>query len=167
MLGWQRWFLKKEFGNGANKSIIATYIFFLFGFGLLSIWYFKSANNLWLWMYGCSDLAAHYGEAISLVDKGMNPAIAIILLVSFAIATIMCLYKRTQIGWLSLIVFPSLFLSFKHGFIRQDGHEAIFFIYFLVVFSLIGLASRSPKVAVACSGSLRFIVFLYLVRWQS
>ena len=63
----------------------------------------------------------------------------------------------------TLFLAVPLFISFKHGFVRQDEHVINFFCFFLVVLALISLNHNLDKVS---APRVTQLVILLLITWQ-
>ena len=138
---------KLEFGKRSLPSIMATYITLLVSLITVVILFFHSFNNFSLWLLGSWEIAKGYGESMGLPINSIAMQRGIFLLILTLIAIAILLWKRTQLGYLSLISLGGLLISFKHSFIRQ---QVPFFLLYLGLISIVGLACRESRTAYKC-----------------
>ncbi|HEY9871595.1 MAG TPA: hypothetical protein V6D08_20730 [Candidatus Obscuribacterales bacterium] len=142
------WRLK--FGRQANRFCMATCLSYMVTFAAFSAVYFKSIGNLWAWVRGSIETAVAHSETMSLVDHSIVPVLGLSLLCALLAATAVLVWQRTEVGLLAVTAIGSIFIAFKHSFIRQDQHVIQFFLFSMAVISMIGLSCRRPKAAYAC-----------------
>ncbi len=118
--------------------------------GLFIIFYLlynQSLSGILSYLKGGYEISAGYNVAMSLRGERRR---ALLLVIIFAVAyftLILQLYKTRQKSFfLSLMCIPSIFIGFKHGFVRQDGHEMFFFTFTLVVLGLLFLFTELKNI---------------------
>jgi hypothetical protein len=97
-----------------------------------AVWLFCGQNPLHLWAYcrNSWDVSQGYAEAMATPGKGFDVGLA-------AVSMILAVYLLGLAAWRNrrsvfhvttvLLLGPGLFLGWKHGLIRHDGHPFIFF----------------------------------------
>lgn len=101
------------------------YLFYTtYGLSLLLVILFSSPS-LVAYIKGSLEITSGYSSAMGIVGSYQHVWIAITILV-FVLTFLASGFYRNDIGF-SLSLSVLLFLSFKHGFVRQDSHELIFF----------------------------------------
>ncbi len=137
-----------QFGKRANLLLVASYTSLAITFALFSTIFLKSYSNLWSWLAGSFAIASGYSVSQTLQDPDAPIAIGATLLIAFVIVTALLLWKKNSNGFLTLIALASVYLAFKHSFIRQDpGHEHFLFLWLMTVTSIIGLACNGRRTA--------------------
>jgi hypothetical protein len=98
----------------------------------LAVWLFCGQNPLHLWAYcrNSWEVSQGYAEAMATPGKGFDVGLA-------AVAMVMAVFLLGLAAWRNrrsvfhvmtvLLLGPGLFLGWKHGLIRHDGHPFIFF----------------------------------------
>lgn len=126
----------------------------LFAFAYLI--YNPSLHDLVQYIRAGYEISSGYSVAMSSVGKWYNIYLAAIFTAAY-IYIIIRLYKSGQpTFWHSLAFIVPLFVSFKHGFVRQDGgHLFIFFSTAIMIIGLLLLFSdlRLPK--------MKGIIYIY------
>ena len=87
------------------------------------------------YLTGCWEISSGYSSAMSIIGNKTELVLAISVI--FLIVCIMIFVAREGYVNLSLSFLFVLFLSFKHGFVRQDGHVVVFAIVAPLVASLL------------------------------
>ncbi|MFZ0929540.1 MAG: hypothetical protein WAN11_13120 [Syntrophobacteraceae bacterium] len=109
--------------------------------------YNPSFTDMLAYLRGSFELSSEYSVAMSMSVPGRWYEIyfAFIFAIAYLFVSIR-LYRSGQPSfWLSLAFLPSLFLAFKHGFVRQDVHVTIFFVAALFITALLLLFSDLRK----------------------
>ncbi|MFZ0926997.1 MAG: hypothetical protein WAN11_00240 [Syntrophobacteraceae bacterium] len=90
--------------------------------------YNPSFTDMLAYLRGSFELSSGYSVGMSLPGEWYEIYFAFIFAFAYLSISIR-LYRSGQPSfWLSLAFLPSLFLAFKHGFVRQDEHVIIFFV---------------------------------------
>jgi hypothetical protein len=109
--------------------------------------YNPSFTDMLAYLRGSFELSSGYsvGMSTSVPGRWYEIYFAFVFVTAYLFVSIK-LYRSGQPSfWLSLAFLPSLFLAFKHGFVRQDGHVTIFFIAALFITALLLLFSDLRK----------------------
>jgi len=138
-----------------------------------------TAASLWLtlpswdalqkFLRACWDLLSGY-SAMSQVGPVLELVAALATLV--AIGFLLCLPAKPQVSrFFTLLLGPSLLISIKHGFVRQDDHIVNFFCFAALAVGLIALyadfASWRKYVALAVMFVMPIICLPHLVSYQN
>jgi hypothetical protein len=117
--------------------LLTTYFIFL-----ISIWIVTGQDiyNLVNYFYNGIEISNGYTEALSYPGPGWQVFLGIFCLCIF-IFTIIPSAKESKKNVLVFLLLNLgiLLVSFKHGFIRQDGHQLIFFQICLLLFLLLSI----------------------------
>ena len=133
----------QDFKNRQNiiKNLYKLSIFTVTTFWSASIYLdglSKSNASLIKYLKGCLEISSGYSSAMSIVNSPWEVIYAILQIVLILIILIkLSKNKQNSLGY-SLVIAFITWITFKHGFIRQDGHILIFvkFIPLLVFLSL-------------------------------
>jgi hypothetical protein len=107
--------------------------------------YNPSFTDMLAYLRGSLELSSEYSVGMSVRGRWYEIYFAFIFVTAYLFVSIH-LYRSVQPSfWLSLAFLPSLFLAFKHGFVRQDGHVTIFFVAALFITGLLLLFSDLRK----------------------
>lgn len=99
------------------------------------------ADLLRYWQAGL-DISSGFNVAMSLPGSDFDLIIALGILLIYAGLAVDLAARRDPAFYTALIFPAALFMAFKHGFVRQDGHSLIFFSSALLVCGLVGLSLR-------------------------
>ncbi|MBK9171205.1 MAG: hypothetical protein IPM24_27615 [Bryobacterales bacterium] len=121
------------------------------------IWNFSSTADFLDWLRMGWDISAYYGEAMSLPGNTR-----VLGLAAAAMAALASLAGSRPLRMAILPFLPSLALSFKHGFMRQDGHTVAFFGYATAVCALLLLAAARKRDTVHLAAVCCFCTLLTL-----
>ncbi len=146
-----------ELGPAALRPVVATAVSLSASSALLLVVYLRSLQNAVLWIMGSIQIAAGYNDSMGIIDPHGPLMLALAILALAAAFTIVLLLRRHQVGYLLMVSMAGLLLSFKHSFVRQDAHQALFFAFLLINICALGFACRQAKSAWACA--LAFVVF--------
>jgi hypothetical protein len=106
------------------------------GYGLT----LRSVQGLATYLKSSVEISSGYNFAMSIAGTKVALLAAFEALALFAIALALLAARDLRISrFLGLILAGPLFVSFKHGFVRQDLHVAIFFGFVAVALSLVVL----------------------------
>lgn len=111
---------------------------------LFTAWYLlynPSLTDMFSYIKGSFEISSAYSVSMSLPGKWYEIYFASIFIVAYIYLIIKLYRSKQQLFWISLSFVPVLFLGFKHGFVRQDGHVIVFFSTSIFVFTLILLFS--------------------------
>lgn len=123
-----------------KNSIKYLYVFFLTYLTLLLFYIkflFLNLNNFFAWFTTSLEIATGYGNAMQIINSYHHLFFSLIIITIFISLLIISAQKDKNTFKNLLLTLPILFFSFKHGFIRQEGHHTLEFFIFVVY--LIGL----------------------------
>jgi hypothetical protein len=108
--------------------------------------YNPSFADMLAYLRGSFEISSEYSVGMSVLDRWYVIYFAFIFITAYLFVSIH-LYRSEQPSfWLSLAFLPTLFLAFKHGFVRQDGdHVYFFFVAALFILGLLLLFSDLRK----------------------
>lgn len=104
-------------------------------------------HNLLRWLRASLEITSGYSTAMSIVGPKAELVIGLIAASVYLILVLLLKRMKSNLFYASLIPIVALFLSFKHGFVRQDGHVIIFFTFLLATTSILLLAAGTAKEA--------------------
>jgi hypothetical protein len=137
------WLLAKQ--HGALKIAVTVFGSYLVAFAVFAALCLHSIPNVVAWVTRSMDLSDGFQSAQSIYGSH------IFLLLAFASAIVYAFIVLCFFRWKSdlrgaLVVFvPAIFLAFKHGFVRADGHARNFFPFILALVSVLVLFVTSRK----------------------
>lgn len=117
--------------------------------GMLWITAGQEINNFPQFIYNGLEITSGYSDAMAIGGPSWQISIAIITLISIASIFIIKVLKRDY----NLITFlvinlGILFVSFKHGFVRQDLHVLNFYYVYLLIFGLLLIINNKKTLRV-------------------
>jgi hypothetical protein len=104
----------------------------LYLLSLTAVWLFCGQNALHLWAYcrNSWEVSAGYGDAMAMSGEALDVGLAVVTM-SLAVFLLLLAAWRNRRSVVHLmcvlLLGPGLFLGWKHGLIRHDGHPFIFF----------------------------------------
>jgi hypothetical protein len=121
-----------------------------------------SVQSVLNYLRGSAEIIRGYSAAMSMAGSRMELVSA-----SEAVAALVVLLwlqaasaPRVARFYVLLLAIP-LFVSFKHGFVRQDGHVINFFCFVALALALVSLTVNLDK-----AGALRVVPILFFIIWQ-
>ena len=127
-------------------------------------WTFRFAPaTVGAYLSSAAEISSGYSSAMAL--PGPRIEIAAALLVGAAIIAVGILAARERKPELLALACVALFLPWKHGFVRQDGHVIAYFACAAVLAALLGLVVRRPS-AVRFAG-LTAAAALFMFAWST
>lgn len=149
------------FQSEYKRSILEIGIFCAF---FLLIWVFcqQSISNIPSFISAMLSFSSGYNEAMAIYEKHYLTAVGLTLLITYSFFVIKNYLTLSEDAWYrkyakSLILLLTLFIAWKHGFVRADGHMLIFLQYCLLVAPLYILTPNKK-----CDGTNKFGWLLYL-----
>jgi len=122
-----------QLGKRNVKQAIVISIYYLAA--LLALWFFsgQQLENFLPWIKGSLQIAGGYTGAMTIVPK-KGVLFLCVLAGSLYFAVVIVVFRTARLRLSSigvaLVTTAYVFLSWKHGFVRADGH-VVFFIFFL------------------------------------
>jgi hypothetical protein len=106
---------------------------------------FHSVGNFTAWLRVSSQFADGYSVAMSMVGRDAQVVLGLgcALLCAIWVAVLRRSDKHTTLMAAALV--PALFLAFKRGFVRQDGHMFTFFTFLALAMALLLLHLRATR----------------------
>ncbi len=132
---------------------------------VLAVWLFCGQNPLHLWAYcrNSWEVSQGYGEAMAVSGETFDVGLAVATMSLAVLLLSLAAWRRRRSVFhvtTVLLLGPGLFLGWKHGLIRHDGHPFIFFGMAMFVALLLprllepntsGLTGMAPGCLLACS----------------
>ncbi|MFQ6334519.1 hypothetical protein [Methylophilus sp. 3sh_L] len=125
------------FQSEYKRSILEVGIFCAF---FLIIWVFcqQSINNILPFISAMLSFSSGYNEAMAIYEKHYLTVIALILLITYSSFVIKNYVIQAKDAWYrkyskALMLLLTLFIAWKHGFVRADAHMLIFLQFCLLV----------------------------------
>ena len=130
----------------------------------IGLWIMPSASAILLYFRGGVDLSSAYSAAMSYGAQHVEILSA--LEATAVLVALWCLHAAASYRLASfhaLLVAIPLFVSFKHGFVRQDDHIVNFFCFVAVALALASLTINLHGTTLRRVG---FLMILFLMIWQ-
>ncbi|MDF5709101.1 MAG: hypothetical protein PUP90_15895 [Nostoc sp. S4] len=131
--------ITKTNNRDITNKVITAEVYFKNGFYfayifaiLITIIYFSPI--LINYLKGSLEISSGYSSAMSIVGSHRELGFAVVGL--FMVLLILIQLMREEFLGLGLALVFTLWMSFKHGYIRQDGHTYIFLQCLLIIYSL-------------------------------
>ncbi len=146
------------------KVAVTVFGSYLLAFAALAALYLQSIPNVTAWISRSMDMSDGAQSAQSLVGSRIFLVVAFDLLFALASAMVYVFITLCFFRWKSdlrgvLVVFvPAIFLAFKHGFVRADGHERHFFAFVLALISILILFATSRRELLALITGLCLVI---------
>ncbi|MEW6771942.1 MAG: hypothetical protein AB1330_11240 [Bacillota bacterium] len=125
-------------------------------------------HNFPRWLQASLEITNGYSTAMSIVGPKSELVMGLIAASVYLILVLLFKRMKSNLFYASLIPIGALFLSFKHGFVRQDGHVIMFFTFLIATTSILLLAAGTVKEAkvagVACLLILSLTAPVVIVR---
>jgi hypothetical protein len=135
--------IRKE--PAARRTALATAGAYLATTIVIITVYFKTPTNFLGWLGKSLELVDGYSIAMSLVGPPEFLIQALIALATF-FCVVFLLYKcKSRSLHIALALLVPVFLSFKHGFVRQDEHMLLFYPFLLVAIGILVLNSEDRR----------------------
>jgi hypothetical protein len=115
--------------------------------------YFGSLAELGTWVRLSLEMMRGYNATQGLDGAMSTVLIAVGCLSAFGLFLLAALRGRWRSRAAAALLLPGLLVAWKHGFVRQDGHEYYFFAFSTAAFGLLALAAaRGRELAAAAAG---------------
>jgi hypothetical protein len=147
--------------KGALRSLFILAGTYLGTILLLSELNLGSVRNFLAWLGVSIAMADGYSVAMSFVGSRISLALALLGAGVYLILSLAFFKIRSKLFYLALAFGIAVFFSFKHGYVRQDMHELIFFPFLLTVISILILNSNAFELKLSLMSFL--IVFMLAV----
>jgi hypothetical protein len=148
--------------KGALRSLFIFAGTYLFTVLLLSEINLGSIRNLLAWLGVSIAMADGYSVAMSTVGSRISLAFALLGAGVYLILSLALFKIRSKLFYFALAFGIAVFFSFKHGYVRQDVHELIFFPFLLTAISILILSSKAFPELKLCLISF-LIVFILAI----
>jgi hypothetical protein len=125
-----------------KNSKYGIYLFVFYITFLISIWFFagQDTTNLVSYLYSGMDISNGYTDAMVVYGPQWQVFLGITSLCIYLLAIIFSVKELNKnIVTFLLLNVGILFVAFKHGFIRHDGHQLIFFQICLLLFLFLSI----------------------------
>jgi hypothetical protein len=153
---------KRQFINYICLFSIVYIIFTIIGIMV----FFKNIDNFTLWLKMSLEIAGGYSSAMVITRSFTCLFIALILITLYLIF-VFVQRKETDHFALCILGIVVVFFSFKHGFVRQDGHMLSFFatIPFLTGFLFLFSSEGSYKKSLVVFRTAAILCFLGIINY--
>lgn len=128
-------------------------------FVLAYLLYNPSLGDMVTYLRSAYEISAGFSEAMSLPGRMSEAWFAVVVLALLAGWVLRYLLAKQRCLVWCLPLLPSVYVTFRHGFQRQDGHVVIFFSSALLIFGLLFLYAEM-KLLMRCM-SLATMAFLW------
>ena len=125
--------------------IVPSTIGFLSMSTVLIVVHFQTIENAVSWIRLSLEIASSYDTVMSLIGPQYLVVMGMMMTVLYVIITACTFSLQSRHFRTACIFFVPMMLIFKHGFIRQDGHEVFFFPAVLCVASLLVLRAERRR----------------------
>jgi hypothetical protein len=127
------------------KIAIAVIGSYLVVFALIAALYLKSIPNTLAWIEHSYDMSDGLQSAHSSGGSRMFLLFAAGSAIAYGLITLCFFRWKSELRYALAMFFPAIFLAFKHGFVRADGHERHFFSFLLALVSIFILFVTSRR----------------------
>ncbi len=127
------------------KVAITVFGSYLLAFAVLAALYLQSSSNVAAWISRSMDMSDGAQSAQSLSGSRMFLLFAFASAMVYAFITFCFFCWKSDLRGVLVVFVPAIFLAFKHGFVRADGHEGHFFTFILALISILILFATSRR----------------------
>lgn len=118
---------------------------------VLWLYFFGAWTPFQAWLLMTLEYMRYNAVAMALEGPRSELIAGAVCVLAFICASVVLMGMRSDVSVAAIILFPTLFALFKHGFERQDGHVLFFFApYVGLVGTLILVSRRFNDLAFAC-----------------
>jgi len=137
------WLFAKQ--HSPLKIAMTVFGSYLIAFAALAALYLRSVPNVVAWISQSMDMSDGVQSAQSLGGSRMFLFFAFASAMVYA-SVALCFFRwKSDLRGIMVGFFPAIFLAFKHGFVRADGHESNFFPFLLALISVLVLFATSRR----------------------
>jgi hypothetical protein len=137
------WVLAKP--HGALKVAGIAIGSYFVTFVALAALFLQSIPNVAAWISRSMDMSDSHQSAFSIGGSRLFLLLALASAMVYALV-ILCFFRwKSGLRCVLLVFVPAIFLAFKHGLIRADGHERNFFPFVLALLSVLVLFVASRR----------------------
>ena len=129
---------------GAGRALAAGVGAFLAA-SALALPLFGGGGEALRWLGGQLDLARGFGGAMSAPGLPGELAAGLLALAAIAVLTLQAVLRRAPLAGFWAVHLVPVWLSFKHGYVRQDGHVVVLFTYLLGLCAVAVLLDRDAQ----------------------
>ena len=115
--------------------------------------FFPSINDLISWIMLSREVVRGYAAAASIIGSPVALAGGATLLLLCAAGGLVAARRSPSFAAAALVLAPSLAVSFRLAFVRQDGHQYLFVPFVVAMLAIAGLATTHWKTAAALCAS--------------
>lgn len=114
-------------------------------FAIFYLAYDPSLSRMFSYIRRALDISAGYNVVMSVAGPSLALWLALSVAIAYLLQSLILFVVHRKAGFLGIIYLPAVFFAFKHGFVRQDGHEGTFFAVLPVLFGLLWLFTPLTK----------------------
>ncbi|MDQ3014233.1 MAG: hypothetical protein M3X11_26440, partial [Acidobacteriota bacterium] len=132
------------------KTVLASWLVYVVAIVLLSLLLLGSLAHLLPWLKASYEMVRGYSSTMSLQGPRGNLVRALSAVAIYAGLGVWLIRRRSVAGGMAIALGGTVFVFFKAGIVRQDGHELFLFLYLPMLMSILILLSESAKVTAIC-----------------
>jgi hypothetical protein len=144
---------------------IGTPVLFLLGYFL----YYPSVDSFLRYLRTSSEISSGYNTAMSLGGGSRELTTALFMLAAYGLLIAALLWTRQNSFAVALAGAGTLFLEFKHSFVRQPGHSEILFTFLPLLVGLIFLFTdfaRRPRWSIPTLSAILLVIWFSQESWR-
>ncbi len=129
----------------AFRALLLTIFGLLILFFAFYMLYDPSFSRMFSYLRRAFEISSGYNVAMSMTGREIALWLAFFIALAYLLLMFFLRRNREISFFLAVMFLPSMFFAFKHGFVRQDGHETIFFAFISLIMGLIFLFTHLRK----------------------
>ncbi|HEU0292033.1 MAG TPA: hypothetical protein VFR47_04820, partial [Anaerolineales bacterium] len=130
----------------ATEAMVIMMVGIPFVFITAYLIYNPSLSDMVKYLQGAWAVSAQYSVASSLSGRRIEIILAMLEMIVYTFLAWVFYQQRNKTYIIFIAFIPSLFMAFKSGFVRQDGHVLQFFSYLLLILTFIFLHAETDLV---------------------
>ncbi len=101
----------------------------------------QKTDNIWLWLRGSIEISSGYSESMAMFPQVNVLVMSVAAVLLFLAAVIVVTLKAPVVSTIGILCITTfyVFLSWKHGFVRADGHVFHFILFLPMAFCILFL----------------------------
>jgi hypothetical protein len=127
------------------RAVTTSWAIFLLTVALLAAFLLGSVRYLPQWLRGGYDVIQGFSSAMSVSGPRSYLLLAFMAIIIYFSVVGLAIWRNSADGWVGLILAPVVFVAFKAGFARQDGHVIMFFVFLPTALCLLMLCAEHRR----------------------
>jgi hypothetical protein len=131
-----------------TKALLAA-LFTLLGIPVLFLVFYMlydpSFSRMLSYLRRAYDISSGYNVAMSMTGRTLELWLVLFIVLAYLLLILLLYRNKEKSSVIAITFIPAMFFAFKHGFVRQDGHEAIFFAFVPLIMGVILLFTNLKK----------------------